>query len=292
MPVRASGAEQLFYSGRIAALATKHEKQRALAGPLLRSLGIKLIVPASLDTDTLGTFTGEVERTGTAAEVALRKARLGMEALNLDLGLASEGSFGPHPFMPFASSGLEILIFVDDAEGYSVMERILTPKTNFAHLECATLSAAEHFAAGAGFPKHALIVRPVGNADPALIKKGIVSRAGLASAFARAIEASHTGRVSVETDMRAHMNPTRMGVLRQLGKQLARRLRNHCTRCKCPGFGLVGVERGLPCEVCREPTEMLRHEIHGCPRCDQKHMLPRSDGRTSASPQYCPDCNP
>ena len=93
-------------------LATQHGKLRALAPPLARRLGL-IVEPAAIDTDAFGTFTGTTARTGTAAEAALAKARAGMAAAGLDLGLASEGSFGPHPWLPFGAGGVETLAFID-----------------------------------------------------------------------------------------------------------------------------------------------------------------------------------
>lgn len=292
MPRRPPCAAPSPYCDRMAALATKHNKQRALALPFRCGAGLSLRVPEALDTDLLGTFTGEIERIGTPGEVARRKARRGMVSANLPLGLASEGSFGPHPLMPFVPSDFELLVFVDDIEGFSVTEEIVTHETNYAREECAALHEVMAFAKRVGFPSHGVIVRPVGNPDTALIRKGIFSDEELARTFAAAISGSPEGRVAVETDMRAHINPTRMRVLRRLGARLVRRLRTHCPRCNCPGFGRAGTAPGLPCSDCGEPTEMTLHEIHACPRCAERRHQPRADGRTSASPQHCPFCNP
>ena len=88
------------YCERTASLATKHAKERAIARPFRFALGLEVSAPPDLDTDTLGTFTGEVPREGTPLEVCERKARLGMKVTGRSLGLASEGSFGPHPVIP------------------------------------------------------------------------------------------------------------------------------------------------------------------------------------------------
>jgi len=52
-----------------------HGKERVFARPLRVALGLELVVPEGLDTDRLGTFSGEVERVGSPWEVAIRKAR-------------------------------------------------------------------------------------------------------------------------------------------------------------------------------------------------------------------------
>jgi len=105
------------YAGRIASLGTKHDKERAVERAFRFALGLDVMVPADLDTDLLGTFSGEVPRTGTALEVCERKARLAMTSAGLPLGIANEGSFGPHPYIPFIPAGLEVMTFIDDGRG-------------------------------------------------------------------------------------------------------------------------------------------------------------------------------
>lgn len=280
------------YAGRRAALATMHAKERALGWPLRTALGLELVVPSGLDTDQLGTFSGEVPRPASARSVAEQKARLGMQAAGTDLGLASEGSFGPHPLIPFAPAGLELLAWIDAARDLCVIEELFVEKTNYAMERCTRWDALLGFAARAGFPGHALIIRPAGDTDPQLLRKGLTTPAQLREAFDLLHGASPDGAVLVETDMRAHLNPTRMRSLRRLAAKLARRLRNHCPACACPGFGRTGISRGLPCAACATPTALALHELHSCPRCALQLNVPRPDGKTRAEPQHCPACNP
>ena len=292
MPRRTPPLAPSLYGQRTAVLATKHAKERALGWPLSRGLGLSLLVPAGIDTDTLGTFTGEIPREGTPAEVVRRKARLGMAAAHVPIGLASEGSFGPHPLMHFLPSDFEVLVFVDDEEGFTVSVEVVTTDTNYAQQRCTTFDELLTFASRVRFPSHALIVRPAGNPDPTLIRKGVSDHEALQLALQQAIDASPEHAASIETDMRAHANPTRMRVLRHLGARLARRLRTLCPECDCPGFGKTGAEPGLACEDCGTTTELTLREIHGCPRCQEQRHYPRPDGRAAASAQHCPLCNP
>lgn len=280
------------YQGRKAVLATKHQKQRVIRQSLRTAIGLKVCVPGELDTDLLGTFSGEVERLGTPREVALRKARLGMSATGLTLGLASEGSFGPHPYVPFVPSNHELLVFVDDELGFEVVEQVLSLKTNFAHHAARTLEDLKDFLSRACFPSHGLIVRPNSGLQPGLLFKGITKIGALKEALERSASASADGLAHVETDMRAHMNPTRMQVIRELAVRLGRRLANLCLQCRTPGWGVVDAVRGLPCEWCGRETEMIRAEVLGCPRCDYRETHPRSDGLQVASPGECSWCNP
>jgi hypothetical protein len=280
------------YQGRLAALATKHEKEHVIAPPLRELVGMEVCVPPGLDTDSLGTFTGEVERTGTPREVALRKARMGMIAAGLPLGLANEGSFGPHPVFPFIASDHELLLFVDAEMGIQVIEQLRSEQTNFASCAARSLNDLESFLPRARFPSHGLIVRPNSGLKPGLLFKGITTLPALEEAITKCAKASKDKQAHVETDMRAHMNPSRALVIAQLAQRLGHRLAARCPQCRTPGWGLVEVVRGLPCEWCGLPTDLTREEIFGCPRCTHRERHARGDGLQEASPEHCLRCNP
>jgi len=85
-----------------------------------------------VDTDTLGTFSGEVERKGCGLECAGRKCAWGLQLVGnkVAYGLASEGSFGPHPFIPFLPCNQEILYFIDLQRGFHLPLLHISEKTN------------------------------------------------------------------------------------------------------------------------------------------------------------------
>jgi uncharacterized Zn finger protein (UPF0148 family) len=270
-----------MYGGRRAALTTMHGKEQAISPAFSAVLGLEIAVPQGLDTDSLGTFTREVMRPGNMRETALRKARMGLEASGLSIGLASEGSFGPHPAIPFLPAGRELLVFVDVERGIEIFEEQMSERTNFAMLEVTSGADIDAFLASAYFPDHGLVVRS-GNR----IVKGVNSRADLDRLLAA------VGPVHLETDMRAHMNPTRMGEIARLAERLARRIATPCPACGAPGFGRNGTVRGLPCSACGEATPLFRNVIHGCILCPYEQSLPRDDRRLTASPAECQECNP
>ena len=281
------------YAGRAAALATMHGKERAISPALEAGLGLRVVVPSDLDTDTLGTFTGEIERPAGILETAVRKAKLGMEVSGLDLGIASEGSYGPHPVVPFLPLGRELIVFVDAVRGIAVHERLLAETTNFAHTTVDSPAGIGDFLERTGFPEHALIVRPnAKSAENQRLHKGVRSLTELREAIGACSGASPDGQARLETDMRAHMNPTRMQAIERLSGKLVERLATPCPRCASPGFGQVDAESGLPCAACGAPTELLATEVFGCPACDYTERRPRGDGVVSADPGQCPFCNP
>ena len=274
-------------------MATKHRKERSVSLPFRLGLGAEVTRAHTVDTDLLGTFTGEVPRVGSPGEVAVRKGRLGMAATGLPLGLASEGSFGPDPFVRYFSIGQEILVFIDDERGTEVHEQITTMETNFGHIVVSAAAELDAFLQRIGFPTHGVIVRPhQGTAEQGGVRKGLQTRAELEEAIHAAVRCSDDGLAQVETDMRAHLNPTRARVIRRLAFRLALRLRRHCPECDAPGWGRVDVEPGLPCSWCTTPTEMVLNEVYACPECDHRANHPRSDGLIAADPGQCSYCNP
>lgn len=272
------------YHGRVAALASCHGKEVAIGPALLQWAGLRLAVPPGIDTDQLGTFTGEVPRPASMVETVRRKAEMGMAAAGLPLGLASEGSFGPHPMVPFLASSQELLLFKDAESGIEVIETLQSDETNFAALDVTPDADIDAFLARVMFPGHAVVVRAEGR-----ISKGIRDRAALDRLITQGLA---QGPVRIETDMRAHMNPTRMGEIAKLAERLARRIATPCPACGTPGFGALRSEAGLPCSECGAMTRLVRAVIHGCVKCGYEEQKPRPDGRSEANPAECELCNP
>jgi hypothetical protein len=269
-----------------------HGKEAAIAPVFHRRLGLEVATAPGLDTDVLGTFTGEIPRAGTIREAAIAKARLGMEATVLPIGLASEGSYGPHPHVPFIPGGVELMVLVDDTRGIVASEHLIADAPAFAHMFAAAGDDLNPFLDRIGFPDHALIVKPTEGDRDATIFKGVRTRSELDLAIVSCSGHSTDGRALVQTDMRAHMNPTRMATLGGLASALAARLSSLCPACNAPGYGQIDVKTGLPCEWCGAPSVMVRHRVFGCVACTHRQIRPRADGKTQADPGHCPQCNP
>lgn len=280
-----------YYKNSSISFATKHKKEDVVYPKFRELLGVTLIVPC-VDTDKLGTFSGEIERTGHALEVAEKKAILGMKATGFSFGLASEGSFCPHPYIPFIASNQEILLFIDKERDFKLHESMVSQKTNFCQKIISALDEAAPFLTTALFPSHGLIVRPNLWEDKSVIFKGIRTQEDLTKAFTECSLISADSKVWLETDMRANLNPSRMSVIGELAERLAKRLGCACPSCNSPGWGCTGMEKGLPCEYCGEPTELLAKSVFGCVKCEHKVIVPREDGVTKAEQQYCNFCNP
>ena len=281
------------FEGGIAALGTRHGKERVI-GPMFETeLGVRVEVVSDLDTDRFGTFTREIPRSGTALETARSKVYAAMNAHGrARYGLSSEGSFGPHPSVPFVAGGVELVLFVDGDTGLELTGVDVTVATNFSSTLVTTTTEATTYASQVSFPSHGLIViaAPLGTPEPALaMTKGIVDPAELDEAVEHALRLH--GLVWLETDMRAHLNPTRMRSIERAARALTCAAKSLCPQCARPGF--VPTERigGLPCADCGEPTGKVRAEVLACAGCGCREERLRGDA-THATAYECPLCNP
>jgi hypothetical protein len=274
--------------GRRIAIATMHGKERAIAPQLAARFGCIAVVPAGFDTDAFGTFTGEVARRGSPRDAARAKAAAAMAATGLDAAIASEGTFGPHPAAPLLPLAAEFLLLVDARSGLEVEAEDVGAETNWAGAPVRDLAAAEAFGARIGFPDHQMVLRVAG--DPTATRRGLGSRDELAAALADLLR--RFGRVEASADMRADRNPTRMRAIARAAGRLAERAATPCPGCGWFGFGFARAERGLPCEACGEPTELVQTLVDGCARCAATVRRPRPDGAATADAGNCPLCNP
>ncbi len=278
-----------MFDQRPLVIATKHAKEQAIQPVLEEALGVRCITSDTLDTDLLGTFTGEVERTLDPVATAREKCMRAMDASGCDLAVASEGSFGPHPSMPFVASDEELLVFIDRLNGLEIIAREISMTTNFAAEGIDDAEALQTFADKAQFPSHGLILRKArDSADD--ISKGITDSKLLYQRFDELVK--KYGKAWVETDMRAMYNPTRMGVIADAARALVDLLQSRCPSCAMPGFTVTEVVPGLPCELCHLPTRSASRHLSVCKHCAYSEELRYPHGKTAEDPRFCEFCNP
>ena len=278
------------YQGKDVALATLHGKERVIAPVFRRQLGARVVI-AAVDTDSLGTFSGEIERTASPGQVVLAKARMGMTALGVPRGIATEGSFGPHPAIPFLVIHHELVAFIDEEAGVEIVEQQFFHRSIYDSIEVRSILEAQEFLKKNRFGRYGVIVQARDrDACPAI--KGIRSMDELDVAVQQIKIVTGCSSVRLLTDMRAHMNPLRMWRIRGLAQALARRLGECCPACAAPGWGQTGREGGLRCRDCGARTEATQALIYSCSACSFKQRVPRPDGKRFASARECPLCNP
>lgn len=278
------------FTGRRLLIATQHRKEQVMAPCLTQALGVVCEVAEQLDTDQLGTFSGEKPRLDDPVSTLRKKCELALaHQPEFDLVVASEGSFGPHPSMFFVPANEEWVMLIDRAQGLEIRARQVSTDTNFSAKQVMSWSELQAFASAAQFPTHGLILRPSQSVYSPIFK-GVNNEAALKQAF-ECLADSAQG-MYVETDMRALFNPSRMAVIEQTTLQLIEKIQSTCPKCATPGFDLVEVKRGLPCAACGLPTASARSHIYGCQHCGYQEDRPTPLNKDYEDPRYCGFCNP
>jgi hypothetical protein len=199
-----------YFENRKVVIATKHKKEQAIGPVLKEAFGMEYCVPVNFDTDVLGTFTGEVERVLSPLEAAKEKCVLALAQGDADIAIGSEGSFGPHPTLYFLPADEEYLVLVDRKNDLEITVKTCSLQTNYASYEMGSEIKLADFLQQVKFPSHGLHVKgPEG-----YIEKGITSENKLNEAMSAAV--NRFGTYTLETDMRAMNNPTRMSVIQEL----------------------------------------------------------------------------
>jgi len=278
-----------LYFGKKAVITTKHEKGKIVAPIFNKVLGLQ-VLECNLDTDALGTFTGEIERKQSPRETVLIKARLGVEKTGESIGIASEGSIGADPFIPFINSDFEMMAFVDTELDLEIIESIrstdIVTATKIVHAQ----EDLNEFLNRADFPNHKLIVRTQKTPTTFCIK-GIDDEYSLRKAIESVKNEDPNGVVVMESDLRAHCSPSRQKIIGELATKLAHRIKQTCPQCSTPGWGVVTYVKGIPCSACKRISgNAIKEEVLGCSRC-----LYETKGKSiadSLDPARCDWCNP
>ena len=264
------------------AFLTQHGKLAAVQAPL-RLAGYETHVVDGFDTDTLGTFTGETARAGSQLEAATTKAKMAAELSGARYGLGSEGSFGPDPYVGLTPWARELLVWWDAQAQRAVFALAQGAQTNYAQATAHSWQQANDFALEAGFPAHGIIV---GKPGELAFSKACDTWELLEQQVGRALQA---GSVWLETDMRAHRNPTRMGQIAHCAQQLATLLQCACPACSAPGFGEETPIAGAVCENCGLPTGALRAKRVVCNACGHGEVI---ELHATVPASRCERCNP
>lgn len=282
-------SKKSYYAGGKVALLTKHGKERVISPVLERGLGCSIKLISGFDTDLLGTFTRDIQRSGTQLEAARRKAQKALELSGAHFAIASEGSFGPDPFTGMLPWNLELLVWIDNELDIEIVGMYQGPARN-GHIQSNKWDDVLSFAEQAGFPDHQLVLRPNGQ-DDKKIYKNIDNWIGLKQSFESAVAESNNREVFVEFDLRAFANPTRMKNIEMAANDLLKRIQSTCPSCQAPGFWIKERQAGLPCKLCGLPTSIFSKEIWSCLSCEYKRMVDRDD-QSHADPVDCAYCNP
>jgi hypothetical protein len=278
-----------MFENRTIVIATMHKKESVIAPLLEDNFNLKCIVPSEFDSDSLGTFSGEIERKEDPISTLRQKCLLALRNSNLDLAIASEGSFGAHPSLFFAQANDELVMLLDTKNNLEIVARELSTETNFAAQTIKNEAELIDFAERVQFPSHGLILRP-SKSDYSEIHKGITKWEDLKILFEKIRKKN--GTAYVETDMRAMFNPTRMKTIEKAMEKLIEKMKTCCPNCQTPGFEITEAISGLPCEWCGKPTTSVLKYYLTCKKCSFTEEKKYPNNKTTESPEFCNTCNP
>lgn len=279
-----------MFKNRTAILATMHRKEQVISPLLEQEAGLIIKIAEDFDTDQFGTFSRENPRTGTQLEAARQKALSAISFSGYRVGIASEGSFGLHPSMPFLMANIELVILMDRENDLEIVGQAVSAETNFAQKQVYTIQDAVAFAMNRGFPEHAVLIMfqlPEGKR----IIKGLSSHYELKTAMKSALAESIDRQATIESDMRAYCNPTRMKVIKQATVDLLNKMKSKCPACHTPGYAMIDSVKGLPCGWCGFPTDRPLALLYRCLKCAFEESKPIL-GQDKADPGQCLICNP
>jgi hypothetical protein len=263
-------------------LSSKHQKE-GLLQPIFESFGLRLLVNEGFDTDAYGTFCGAIPRTEGPKITVKEKCLAGMSFAGKRQGLASEGSFGQHPSIPFLTINEEWLVYIDLDRNLEIFGRSTTLDVCHAKLDYQDAEQLPTFLANCSFGPQGLVFKDTENAQ--VRAKGIQDRARLEQLI------DQYPKWEIETDLRAHMNPLRQKNIIAAAKDLTERMHRYCPKCTQPDFSVQKVSGNLLCEVCLQKSNTYQYLEYCCTHCQHQLIEQRKD-KNFEDPQYCNHCNP
>lgn len=256
------------------AFLTKHQKGDIIQ-PVLQTIGLKIIETSAFDTDTLGTFSGDVERTLSPKDAALYKAKKAVELTGSVWGLGSEGSFGGGPYPGVMNWNEEILCLYNSHNGNALFASASGPSL----VEKASINSQSALAAlTKKFPNQLWMLEEQGEIIKGLDYQAITQRL------------AQQDTLLLKPDLRAMHCPHRQEMLANAAYDLVKRWQARCPHCDASNFVIKKIQQGLPCRTCTFATERVKSRTKICDECgftEQENSTP-----AFADPMYCPICNP
>jgi hypothetical protein len=278
-----------MFENRSLFIATKHQKEKVIAPILNKQLQVNCFSSAIFDTDSLGTFSGEIERKNDALTTVRLKCIEANKLTKCSLIIASEGSFGAHPHAFFAHANEELLLLKDFKNDLEFVAREISFETNFNGTSLSNEAELLQFTKNSKFPSHGIILKS-SEKKFQKVYKGITDSKKMVYYFNSLKE--EFGVVYAETDMRAMFNPTRMKVIALATQKLVDKIKNKCPECATPGFDVIKANSGLVCENCNAPTRSILSLTYQCKKCFFKEDTVYPKGKTKEDPTFCDNCNP
>lgn len=278
--------DQYLFENKKIIVATKHGKEKIFEKVLQPYLKGEYFTTEDFDTDQFGNFTGEIKRINSAKETVKQKCLAAMKNYKIDIGVASEGSFGNHPLYYFTSYNEEWVVLIDLKNEIEIYGVNSTSEVCYEKKIIKNWFELEEFLLKINFPNQNVIIKNK-EEDGEIICKDMQNYDELKKTISKS---KLSFPLYIETDLRAMNNPTRQKSIEKAVENLLKNIQSFCPKCNTPGFIVTHMERGLPCEVCGLPTKSTAFSIKTCKKCafTQKEKTEKK----YEDPQFCDFCNP
>lgn len=263
---------------------TKHGKELILRD-LFRENKIELQVENRIDTDLFGTFTGTIKRIEDALTTARKKVEFAHSKFGHTWVLSSEGSFFPHPEIPFATVNLEIIFGTHFETNQSFWVSHASLETCSFRKKFSSPSELNSLLKSIDFPNQGIWIYQ---------NHRVLAEISTWEEIDRFFSENWDEHAlwEIESDQRAHRNPLRRKVILETGKKWLEALNSSCPKCSSAGFYPRKTQAGKPCAQCGFPTKSSKEKIYTCCHCDFEKTEPIDPENLFEDPMYCSLCNP
>ena len=277
-----------------AAIATLHHKEWYITASLHAKLQWQVVPYSEFDTDALGTFSGEIERTLTPLDCATEKARQALAVDGASIGLGNEGSFSADPYL-LCTINQELLVAVDE-QGQLLATGQYTAPINIDIVECSPSdwqtnpTIVETFIQAIPTDQAVILVAKDEQQQIIEVHKPLYEQSAIRAALDHSSSNPTVRLLELTYDLRALHCPQRQIHIARAAEDLARRLSHHCPKCGTVDFVADHKVAGLPCELCGAPTTLPKAVVARCKQCGHKETT--AVMQTIASAVHCSLCNP
>lgn len=280
-----------IFANRTVYIATMHGKEQVISPLLTTEFLCPCVLVEGIDTDQFGTFTWEKKRIGDMLYTARAKIHHAIQLTGADLVIASEWSFWPYTPFPLIHENFELTLLYDRINNREITGHFRTCKTNLQWSYITSVDEALQFAESIWFPDHGIVVRRSKDGTH-WIYKDITSVEALIDSIEKLLKPRWVTSLYLETDMRAHKNPTRMHAIAASTKNLIQAAQSLCPRCQRPWFVVTGYDGFRLCSWCKNLTDVASHTSKRCQWCcyeERREIILESP---YADPAHCSVCNP
>lgn len=240
------------FSGRKLVIVSSHGEEIYLRPVLEETTGAEIMIITDPELNRPGSVAGDAVTGLGLLETARARCRAVAQMTGESLVMASQGGFGAHPTLGFSPVNEELLLLADFNLDAEYTYKLFSSETNIASNQYYDIQDALFFASMARFPSHGLTVRQAKN-DFSEIHKDQKTWNELRNSISYFL--NRQGKVFLETDMRASMNPSRGRLIRDVAKRLFETVVEPKVAPRIPVEAARIYETGSPIEMNRVPLK-------------------------------------